>query len=557
MDEIKMLSVETIDSSSLNPRKVVDPNSIIELSESIKSVGLLQPITVRLFRNHKSPEDSLYELVLGSRRLAACKLLGFTEIPAIIKDMDDNQTLEAMIVENLQRKDIEPIDEAESFRELIEKGYDCAHIALKVGKSEAFIRGRIKLNDLIKEFKDMLSANKLVLSNAYELCKIQRDIQEAIYEQHYAEGIDQANDWSRLSVSEIREMLTKTFYSLKDVDFDKTECNGCRFNTTTSSSLFNEYNENNCTNVSCYQAKKKNHLVEEINSCLNNDIDIMVVEGKEKTISQLKSLGVENPVLYNPSRVELVLTPEVPLLDEYEDEEQYKNDMLIYTRDMDGFGEKQKALGFKPAFTIGMLKSKIKYVFYKLKESVPLVNPVEENVPQEVQAAVNEVKIDKAEEISKLKKKDIRNVELMQEKIIEDTKKLIIDSDYRDKDFSLFDLEEDILFGCMFYLTTNTIMSDIKSKFDKKKSFMENIKALDSATKNVVKRAYIKQLIVSASVTSNIEVQEMLTKLSDKFYSEKYQTIYSDNKVKYDNQKERIMKRIDILENGTKKKDDK
>ena len=166
MDIIQMINVGLIETSPLNPRKVVDPNSIMELSESIKSVGLLQPITVRLI----SQLPLRYELILGSRRLAACKLLNKIEVQAIVKEMTDDEVLEAMIIENLQRKDIEPLDEANAFNELLSKNKTIEDIAATVGKSTFFVRGRLKLIDLIDDFKLLLAEHKLVqLFSRYSL----------------------------------------------------------------------------------------------------------------------------------------------------------------------------------------------------------------------------------------------------------------------------------------------------------------------------------------------------------------------------------------------------
>ena len=132
MDQIVLIETIQIVSSPLNPRKVVDQNSIIELAESIKSRGLLQPVTIRpKIIDNSMPENNVYELVLGSRRLAATRLNGEEHIKAIIKDMNDDEVLEAMIIENLQRKDIEPLDEAKAFNELLLKGISYVDIGIK------------------------------------------------------------------------------------------------------------------------------------------------------------------------------------------------------------------------------------------------------------------------------------------------------------------------------------------------------------------------------------------------------------------------------------------
>ena len=552
MDIIQMINVGLIETSPLNPRKVVDPNSIMELSESIKSVGLLQPITVRLI----SQLPLRYELILGSRRLAACKLLNKIEVQAIVKEMTDDEVLEAMIIENLQRKDIEPLDEANAFNELLSKNKTIEDIAATVGKSTFFVRGRLKLIDLIDDFKLLLAEHKLVLSNAYEICKVDKEIQQAIYDQHYADGIDATQDWSKLSLSEIKEKLSKTFYSLLDVDFDKTECNGCKYNTTTASSLFNEYRENNCTNLSCFQSKKQNYIIQMINDCLEREIPIMVVAGREKMITQLKSYGVEHPVLYTPENTDLILYPEKPLLEDYDDEENFKNHMEIYISDIENFDANCIAKGYKKAYSIGMIKKGVKYLYYKVNEPVGVIEPVEQKVPEKVSEAVKETKIQQLEEIDKLEKKDKRNIELKSEKIIEEMKKMLSESDYREKQNPLFDFEKDILLGCILFLCNNPKIKDITAKFNKDLSYIENVANIIPSDRNIISRSYIKQLVVSATVDSNKDIQEMLRAISKNLYEDKYNEIEAKYEEKYQEQKKRIDARISLI-NGENKKEKK
>lgn len=528
MDIIEMINVGLIVSSPKNPRKVVDQNSIIELSESMKSIGLLQPITIREVGTDEG--GSTYELVLGSRRLAAAKLLGWVEIPAIVKDMDDDEVLDAMIIENLQRKDIEPLDEALAFNELYMKGWSYVDIAAKVGKKPEFVKLRIKLNSLVPEFKTMLTENKLSLSAAYELCKVVNEIQIAIYESHYADGIDDIQNWNKLTISELKEKLAKQFIPLSSAEFSLSECLDCVYNTTGLHSLFSEYNGNNCTNISCFQSKKQEHIIASIKENIANEIPIMCKASAEKTISQLQELGVENLILFSSSKYDLSLYPET------EDEDEIN----IYD-------QQSVAFGYTRAFTVGMIKDKNKYLYFKEKEvveeSISEVNKVSENIP----AAVVEAKKDEKTEIENLQKKDIRNNELKEEKIITDIKKMIIESDYRDKTDPLFENENLIFIGTILFLCSNTKIKDITGKFDKKLSYLENIGRLTIEDKNVIRRCYIKQLLVSATTDNNKDLQEMLKTISLNYYPEKYNTIILKHEEKYQEQKKRIDARISVI----------
>ena len=529
MDIIEMINVGLIESSPLNPRKVVVQNSIIELSESIKSIGLLQPVTLREIGTDES--GSTYELVLGSRRLAACRLLGMTEIPAIVKDMNDDEVLEAMIIENLQRKDIEPLDEAIAFKQLYDKGIEYADIAAKVGKSVLFVKLRISLNNLVDEFQEMLSNNILSLSHAYELCKVIDEIQSAIYIQHYDKSIvPLEQDWNNLTLNELREKLSKQFLSLSTAEFDKSECNGCEYNTTSKDSLFTEYHENNCTNVSCFHKKKQEHIISKIKDVALSNIPIVVKAGAEKMIAQLKELGIENIILYLSANYDIALYPETTSKEE-----------------IDLFEEQSAKFGYIRAYTVGMIKEGYKYIFIKQKDKSEPIVPIEEKVSENVPVAVKDAIKEEKNEVEKLLKKDKRNTELRDEKIITDTKKLLIDSDYRDKENPLFEFENHIFMGCILFLCTNTKIKDITSKFDKSLSYIENVGNITPEDRNIIHRCYIKQLLVSATVDSNKDIQEMLKTISLNFYTEKYNTIETQYEEKYLEQKKRIDARIAVI----------
>ncbi|GMO60400.1 MAG: ParB/RepB/Spo0J family partition protein [Rickettsiales bacterium] len=142
------------------PRKTFDEQELSELAESIKQNGLLQPIVVR-------KKDNKYEIIAGERRFRACQNLGFKEIPVIIKDFDDKQALTLAIVENIQRSDLNPIDEAESYNKLInEFNYKQEEVADVVGKNRATIANMLRLLKLPDEVKEMLKAEQIEMGHA-------------------------------------------------------------------------------------------------------------------------------------------------------------------------------------------------------------------------------------------------------------------------------------------------------------------------------------------------------------------------------------------------------
>ena len=143
---VSMLRVSDIEPNPLQPRKTFDNEALCQLADSISRHGLLQPIAVR------TNECGFYRIIAGERRWRAAKMAGLIEIPAIIHDMDDKKAAELALIENLQREDLNPIEEALAFRSLIED-YDMTQeeVSLKVGKSRSAIANSIRLLDLPDE----------------------------------------------------------------------------------------------------------------------------------------------------------------------------------------------------------------------------------------------------------------------------------------------------------------------------------------------------------------------------------------------------------------------
>ena len=187
MKEIKYIKVKEICESPINPRKSFEKADIKELAKNIEKQGLLQPITVRPTSSENGPanirlnkkgeaEEFKYEVVCGARRFRAVNSLGWEEIPAIVREMTDEEAFDAMITENLQRKDVSPIDEALAFSELLKKGQSVKEIATRFGKSERYIQDRTKLSGLNDKLKKQLSLGHIPLVGAIYLSKCSDDV---------------------------------------------------------------------------------------------------------------------------------------------------------------------------------------------------------------------------------------------------------------------------------------------------------------------------------------------------------------------------------------------
>ena len=163
------INIDDIRSNPYQPRKTFDIESLNELAKSIREYGVVQPIIVK-----KSIKG--YELVAGERRTKAAKIAGLKKIPAIIKDFDDQEMMEIALVENIQREDLNPIDEATSISNIIKlRGYTQEEFANKFGKSRTYVTNILGLLKLPDEVKKLVEKRSLSMSHARVLSKIDDD----------------------------------------------------------------------------------------------------------------------------------------------------------------------------------------------------------------------------------------------------------------------------------------------------------------------------------------------------------------------------------------------
>jgi ParB family chromosome partitioning protein len=164
--QIREIPVSKILPNPAQPRLSYDEDSLTELADSIREHGVLQPILVR-------PVGSKFELIAGERRWRASGMAERESIPAIVVEFDDQTALEVSIIENLQREDVSPLEEASMFRKMTETfGYSVRQLAQKVGKDKGYVENRLRLSDAPNDIRELLSLRKDTISHAYELMKI-------------------------------------------------------------------------------------------------------------------------------------------------------------------------------------------------------------------------------------------------------------------------------------------------------------------------------------------------------------------------------------------------
>jgi len=166
-DEVHRLEIEIIRQNPYQPRKVFSEERLMELAQSIKTYGLLQPVVVRRVAN-------AYQLIAGERRLLACRFLGWTTINALIREASDSAMATIALIENLQRENLNYLEEAEGYRKLLEDFHLTQEvIAQRLGKSQSTIANKLRLLKLPEKVRELLLGEDLSERHARALLKIQ------------------------------------------------------------------------------------------------------------------------------------------------------------------------------------------------------------------------------------------------------------------------------------------------------------------------------------------------------------------------------------------------
>ncbi len=166
---VRHVPVSRIEANPDQPRMTFEQSALDELSASIKEHGILQPVLLRPFGG-----PGRYQLIAGERRWRAAKAAGLDSIPAMIEEIDDDTALEIAIIENLQREDLSPLEEATMYDRMVkEHGYSIRRLAQKLGKDKGYLENRLRLADAPEEVRELVSLRKDTLSHAYELMKVE------------------------------------------------------------------------------------------------------------------------------------------------------------------------------------------------------------------------------------------------------------------------------------------------------------------------------------------------------------------------------------------------
>lgn len=284
MESLQNIPIDKIYESSTNPRRTF--RRMDELIESIKEKGVLVPLLLR-------PTDEGYEIIAGARRYRAAVAAALDFLPAIVRGMSDEEALEIQVLENLQRADVDPLEEADGYKALLERtSYDVKTLAVRIGKSETYIYQRMKLADLIQVFRDALCEDRITISHAIILARLTKGDQEKAVEVVFDEWSDQEQarpchikellSWIE---SEIHLDLKRATFKLADADLlpDIGDCISCTKRTGFVPQLFPDIaKKDTCTDGACYQCKVQAHIAREIDKAQKKEKSLTPVATNSK-----------------------------------------------------------------------------------------------------------------------------------------------------------------------------------------------------------------------------------------------------------------------------------
>lgn len=210
MEELKIIQLSEIQKNPYQPRKDFSEEKIQELAQSIKENGLIQPIIVR-----QSPVIG-YEILAGERRYRASIVAGLSEVPVIVKNLSDQDMMVHSIIENLQREDLNPVDEAKAYQSLIDKGFTHADIAEKMGKSRPYITNLVRLLNLSPSILKEVESGRLSQAHARLLINLSKKDQENLLKRIQEEDLSVRQVERLLQEKKQEKKIREKYFFIKE-----------------------------------------------------------------------------------------------------------------------------------------------------------------------------------------------------------------------------------------------------------------------------------------------------------------------------------------------------
>ena len=272
--EIIEVSLDDIIPNRFQPRLSFDEQGLNELAESIRQHGIIQPLVLRKIGDK-------YEIIAGERRYKASYIAGLTKVPAVIIDLNDNESAEVAIVENIQRKDLSPIEEAKSYKKLLDRGYLTQdQLASRMGKNQSTVSNKLRLLNLDEKVQDALLNNKISERHARSLLKLdnkeeQKEVLDDIIEK-------------RLNVRDTEDLINRKLNGEEFINIPNLSNTGIEqtFDSNNIPSISNDYkNEEEIEKIPTFSSNP-------IKEYKENDDDIEVISDFDNDIINVPSLSI-------------------------------------------------------------------------------------------------------------------------------------------------------------------------------------------------------------------------------------------------------------------------
>jgi ParB family chromosome partitioning protein len=263
----KTLPLAMLEESSTNPRRTFDPTKLVELAHTLSTHGLIQPITVR-------PKGERFEIVAGARRYRAAQIAELVEVPVRVLELTDQQTLELQIVENSQRQDVHPYEEAAGYQRLLDlPGYSVETLVQKTGRSQSHIYARLTLLELIPEVATAFQEERITASHANLIARLPATRQAEAFEECWRKDY-RDTEAHLLPAKNVAAWIQANLYlPLAAAPFNREDpslyptagaCTACPRRSGHNTALFCDVQGDQCLDASCYQTKVNNHVDREI-----------------------------------------------------------------------------------------------------------------------------------------------------------------------------------------------------------------------------------------------------------------------------------------------------
>jgi ParB family chromosome partitioning protein len=263
----KTLPLAMLEESSTNPRRTFEPTKLVELAHSLSTHGLIQPITVR-------PRGELFEIVAGARRFRAAQIAELAEVPVRILELTDEQTLEVQIIENSQRQDVHPYEEASGYKRLLDlPGYSVDTLVQKTGRSQSHIYARLTLLDLIPEVATAFQEERITASHANLIARLPATRQAEAFAECWRKDYREA-EAHLLPAKNLAAWIQANLYlPLAAAPFNREDpslypvagaCTTCPRRSGHNTSLFCDVKGDQCLDGPCYHTKVANYIDREI-----------------------------------------------------------------------------------------------------------------------------------------------------------------------------------------------------------------------------------------------------------------------------------------------------